>query len=506
MPLLAVAGLLAAGGLGTAGAQEQPTLSMEAVVEAYVDSHASVREARTRLETAQADYERKTRVASAPSLEASAMTRATAVESEGDPTSVANGGVALTWAPVAPLSLQADVRHGSGLAESSQSGKDLPGTATRLSLQASWTLWPPPVSQARNLDAEQARLALDQALHGLETAIEQARLEGARLYDQARLARARLELARQRLDAAERSLARTIDQWAAGLAGEEAVLQARSAAQSAALAVQQAVATLSGIERQLGVEADRLPALPKGDDLVHLARQTVEDVLAHLASSAQAAGLPAIVPEAGEATGGVLRGLPPLPDEVLERVVAGSFEVAQARHQLDLARRRLAAVRQGVAAAALSARAESWAGETARPGEVTVSLTASLDVLDGGARRLDEAQAARGVADAERTLEDAEAKVRHEALARWDEVGTALLQMVSARIELQLAELAWEAAQGRYERGLGSADQLEEADRGRMEAALDLFEAARTLQRAWEQLLAKLAPGLDLSSPIEGGR
>lgn len=505
VPLLAVAGLLAAGGPGVAGAQEQPALSMEAVVEAYVDSHASVREARTRLETAQADYERKTRVASAPSLGASAATRATADGGGREPPSVANGELTLTWAPVAPLSLQAQAWHGSGR-EDPGTGSSSRETSTILSLEASWTLWPPPGSQPRNLDAEQARLALDQARRALETAIDQARLEGQRLYQQARLGRARLEIARQRLDAAERDLARTLEQRAAGLVSEEAVLEARSAAQSAALAAHQALATLSGIERQLGVTADRLPALPRGDELVDLARRAARTILDHLTASAGTAGLPAVVPEQ-EPSGGVMRGIPPLPEEVLERLVAGSVEVAHARQQLELARRRLNAVRQRVGGATVGA---AWSRTTQRGSsqeQLTLSLAASLDPFDGGARRLDEADAARAVRDAEQAVADAEAQVRREALARWDEVGSAILQLASARMELELAELTWEAARGRYERGVASVAQLEQADLGRSEAALDLLEAAETLRQAWQQLMSELAPGAGAGSkPVEGGR
>lgn len=393
-----------------------------------------------------------------------------------------------------PLSVQADVQHGSGLQDRSVPNQSIAGTV--LTLQAAWTLWPPAWAQSRSLDAEQARLDLAKAQLALDNAVQQARQEGESLYDQARLDLARLQVAQRRLELAQRSLERATRQREAGLASEEAVLQARLSAQKAALAVQQAAAALSGVERQLGVSARQLEPLPEGEDLVALARRTADQVLEALAASAREVGLPAPVQRPNEGEGAaVLTEVPPLPETVLERVVSLAPEVAQARDQLALARRRLEAARRSRGTVSLSADASSvWA--TDRAGgpsrDLSVSLTASLDLLDGGSRRLDVEQAASAAADAERAVRDAEESVRQEARARWDDVATAALQLASARAELDLAQLKLAGAQGRYGRGVASQDEVASAELDRADAALALLDAAQALQRAWAQLLQRL--------------
>lgn len=487
----ALVGATAAALLMAVAATGAAAVPEDEAVEAYVAGHAGVRQARTELEAARIAYERVTKVASAPVLAVSGTVGLKEAGLSGQ-SKVANGGLTLTWSPVVPLSIEAGLRHGAGVEENGQPA--FPDSETTVaSLQASWALWPPPALQSRSLEAESARLRLQKAEHALEAATEDARLEGRRLYAEVQVAAARLSVAQQRLSLAERALARALDQHQAGLSGEDGVLQARSAAQKAALAVQQAAAALSGLERQLGLPASRLEPLPGGDELSDLARQSSVEALRHLTAADETLGLRALVTPSGEADG-VIRGLPALSESVRQEAVERAFEVRQARQELELARRRLESVRQSVGTAKLSAGATSRSERQSNSTSWSVSLSAGLNLFDGGERHLDEAEAASALAEAERAVQDAREQVRQEVEARWQDVATAVLELFSARAGLDVAEWELRSARSRHERGVASADSVTEAELGRADAALALLEAARSLELAWQRLLLRVQP------------
>ena len=499
----ALAGAAAAGLLLAVAATGAAAVSEEEAVEAYVAAHAGVRQARADLEAARIAYEQATGVASAPVLAISGNlgsgepARPDGGNSAGR-SSTANGGLTLTWSPAAPLSVKAGLQHGTGLP--SASGDRAPASgdaATVASLEASLALWPPPSMQSRSLEAESARLGLQQAEHALATATEEARLEGRQLYTRLQVAAARLSLARQRLSLSQGALARAIEQRQAGLLGEDGVLQARSAAQQAALTVQQAAASLSGLERQLRVSASQVEPLPQGDELAALARRASEQALALLASGGGELGLPSLTASPAEGYG-VVTALPALPERVRQAAVEGAFEVRHARQQLELARRRLEAVRQGKGTASLSASAYARTPSAGKDGAAStswsVSLSAGLDLFDGGKRRLDEAKAASALAEAERAVEDAREQVRQEVEARWQEVATATLELLAARAQLDVAEVQLQSARSRHQRGVASADSVAEAELGRADAALSVLDAARSLEIAWQRLLLRVQP------------
>ena len=482
----------------------------EDAVEAYVAAHATVRQAQADLEAARLDYERATKVAAAPALAVSGAAGSRqrtdlsggsgAGASKSTQSSVANGGLTLTWSPVVPLSLQARLRYGVGLTEqdigqptSSASTLVFSQQTAAVSLQASLALWPPPSLQSRSLDAESARLRLQKAEHALRNATEEARLEGHRLYVQVQVAAARLSVAQQRLSLAERALARALDQRRLGLLGEDGVLEARSAAQKAALTVQQATMSLVGLEQQLRLPASRIEPLPRGDDLAALARRASEEALRRLAQAPRGLALPPLGDPSGEA-GGVVTGLPPLPESVVRAVVDGAFEVRQVRQEAELARRRLEAVRRSRGSATLSAQTTSVSTGSSPATDWSVQLTAGWDLFDGGKRRLDEDQAASALAEAERAVEDARRQVSQELQTRWQELATAVLQLFAARADLDVAEGQLRSASSRHERGVASADSVTQAELGRADAALSLLEAARSLEIAWQRWLERVQP------------
>lgn len=499
----ALAGAAAAGLLLAVAATGAAAVSEDEAVEAYVAAHAGVRKARADLEAARIEYEQVTRVASSPALAVSGLL---GLEGTGRPSSgsaagaasTANGALTLTWSPAAPLSVKANLQHGTGLAEARAGGGTTSDeAATVASLEASLALWPPPSMQSRSLEAESARLGLQQAEHALVTATEEARLEGRQLYTRLQVAAARLSVAEQRLALARQSLARAVDQRQAGLLGEDGVLQARSAAQKAALTVQQAAASLSGLERQLRLSASQVEPLPQGEKLAALARLASEQALSLLASGGGELGLPRLTASPAEGDG-VVTALPALPESVRQAAVERAFEVRHARQQLELARRRLEAVRQGMGTAALSASASTRTSSAGKDGAAatswSVSLSAGLDLFDGGKRRLDEAKAASALAEAERAVEDAREQVRQEVEARWQEVATATLELLAARAQLDVAEVQLQSARSRHQRGVASADSVAEAELGRADAALSLLEAARSLEVAWQRLLLRVQP------------
>ena len=473
-------------------------------VEAYVADHAQVRKARADLEAARIAYERATKVAFAPSV---AVSGSLGTQSPRDSSAggdgqerVANGGLSLTWSPVVPLSVEASLLHGSGLTRSEGGPGEASFEGTRASLETSLALWPPPALQSRSLDADAARLTLRQAEYALNRATQEARLEGRRLYTQVQVAAARLDVARRRLALAQQALTRAVGQQRAGLMGEEGVLQARSAAQTAALTVQKAAATLADLERQLGLSADLVEPLPEGDELAALARQAAERALAELARAAEEWGW--AVPVAPlDGSDGVVTGVPSLPEGLVQPAVDASFEVRHARDQLELARRRLEAVQRAWGSASLSASAVTTS-TSAQPDPSTnwsVRLSVSLDLFDGGQRRLDEAQAASAVAEAERAVQDAVEQVRGEIEALSQDVATSVLELHAARVQLDLAETQLESVNSRYRRGVASVDSLTEAQLGRAEAALALLEAARSVEIAWQRLLGRLVQPDDVA-------
>lgn len=499
----ALGGAAAAALLLAVAATGAAAVSEEEAVEAYVAAHAGVRKARADLEAARIEHEQVTRVAFAPALAISGnLGSGESARSDGGSSagqsSTANGGLTLTWSPAVPLSIKAGLQHGSGLPAAPGDGARASGdAATVASLEASLALWPPPSMQNRSLEAESARLGLQQAEHALVTATEEARLEGRQLYTRLQVAAARLSLARQRLSLSQRALARAIEQRQAGLLGEESVLQARSAAQQAALTVQQAAASLSGLERQLRLSASQVEPLPQGDELAALARRASEQALGLLASSGGELGLPRLTASPAEGDG-VVTALPALPESVRQAAVERAFEVRHARQQLELARRRLEAVRQGRGTAALSASASARTPSAGKDGAAStswsVSLSAGLDLFDGGKRRLDEAKAASALAEAERAVEDAREQVRQEVEVRWQEVATATLELLAARAQLDVAEVQLQSARSRHQRGVASADSVVEAELGRADAALSLLDAARSLEVAWQRLLLRVQP------------
>ncbi|MEW6047521.1 MAG: TolC family protein, partial [Bacillota bacterium] len=438
-------------------------------VEAYVAAHAGVRQARTELEAARNNHERVTKIVSAPVLAISGTWGLDARETfwQG---SAANGGVTLTWSPAVPLSLEASLRHGTGLTlEKGSENFTVSGQNTVASLEAAWTLWPPPALQSRSLEAESARLRVQQAEYAFRTATEEARLEGRRLYVAVQVAAARLSVAKQRLSLAENALARAVDLQRAGLLGEDGVLKARSAAQKAALAVQQAAASLSGFERQLRLPASRLEPLPGGDELSALARRASEEALRRLTLPGEELTLPPLADPSAEAHG-VVKGLPPLSEGIRQAVLDRAFEVRQAEQELELARLRLESVRHRGETAKLSASTTSSPGGTGSSAGWSVSLSAGLDLFDGGERRLAEADAALALAEAERAVADARERVRQELETRWQDVATAALGLFSARVELDVAEFELRNGRSRHERGVASADAVAEAEIDRADA------------------------------------
>lgn len=483
--------LRALGAAGVALALALPAgaaVSEDEAVEAFVSSSPDVLKARNALEAARIDYERATGVAAAPVL---SLSGAAATSSNADRGEDRLGAtLSFTWSPLVPVTFGASWTDPVGAWRSSSGGQPESQTSgTRLT--ASWTLWPAPASLARSLDAQAARLGLEQARHALDAAVDAARSQARRLYVQVQVAARRLQVARQRLLLAQQALDRAVEQRRSGLVGEDAVLEARSAAQQAALAVQQAAASLAGLERQLGLPADRLPPLPEGDELAALARRLFEQAVGPLTAPNEELGLPAAVrPDAMGSE--MLESLPSLPAQLLEAVTGRAFEVAHARGQLDLARRRLQAVRQGVLTTQLSATVN-----LPRIGDRStwsVSLSVGTDLFDGGKRRLDEEEAASAVAQAEQALKQAQEQVRQELEATWDDVATAVLEAFSARAALDLAEWELASARSRQERGVASAGSVTEAELKRTEAALSVIEAARTLELAWQELVSRMRP------------
>lgn len=494
--------------VGCARAADDGGPELEAAVRAYVESARQVRQAQARLDAARLEFRRRVEVASSPTLSLSTSMEwaardglsGLAVASAGS-----DGTATVAWSPIAPLTFTATVRvaedtrvtSGPDLLQSSQ--QRVSGQVARL--DASWTVWPPPNATSRNLSAEQSRLDLLDAERGLAEARRQASIDGRLWYARLRVRAAQLAVARWELEAALGQVERAVAQRQAGLVGEDAVLQARAVAQRAAASVQQAASALRSAEQALGRSAGDITPLPpaSSEELRAYARREASRALS-LTREVLSGLLPGSPPWPPESAGemGLVLEVPALPQPVKQRVVEESPEVTLARSRLVLARRQLQATQANWGSASVfvgTQTSESRSGGASSTGPSTswsVGLSARLTLLDGGARRADEEQARRSVEEAELALTDAARTVADDLELRWHAMGQAALNVFAARAALDQAELSQAVAEVRARQGAASAAELEEAQRAAARAALDLVEAAATLQAELQRLQVRV--------------
>ena len=489
--------------VGCARAAADGGPEIEAIVQAYVESAREVRQAQARLDAARLEFRRRVEVASAPTLSLSTSVEWAAQDGLSG-LSVASAGsdgtATVTWSPIAPLAITATVR----LAEDVQvtSGSDLLVSRSQrasgqlATLEASWTLWPPPNATSRNLSAEQARLDLLDAERSATEARRQASIDGRLWYARLRVLAAQLAVARWELEAALGQVERAVAQRQAGLVGEEAVLQARAGAQRAAASVQQALSALRSAEQTLGRSADDIAPLPpvSSAELLAYARQEANRALS-LTREALGGLLPGSPPWPPEPNGepALVLQVPALPQPVKQRVVEESPEVTLARSRLVLARRQLQATQANWGSASVFVGTQtSESRDGGASSSWSVGLSARLTLLDGGARRADEEQARRSVEEAELSLADAARAVADDLELRWHAVGQGVLNVFAARAALDQAELSQAVAEVRARQGAASVAELEEARRAAARAALDLVEAAATLQAELQRLQVRV--------------
>lgn len=494
-----------AGEVGGSGAEAD----VEEAVRAYVDLSREVRQAQAKVDAARLQYRKLVEVAAAPALSVSTGLGWSADEGPAGLASASPDSAAvatLTWSPVPPLTLTGRLQ----LSEGARSLRGLTGSPEDAApsgqgqdvatVEAAWSLWPPAGATDRSLKAEQARLDLLDAERAARAARRQAAIDGRLWYARVQVRAARLEVARRDLDSALGQVDRTLAQFRAGFVGEDAVLQARASAQKAAAAVQEAAGALRAAEQALGRPADRISPLPTDAGRVAYARRAAAEALGFTQELVRSllSGEQSWPPEASGAVGVVL-DVPALPEALKQRVVESSPELALARLRLELARRQLEAVRANWGSASLSASTEvpvrRDGGGGGSPSTWSVGFSARLALLDGGARRADEAEARRSLEEAGLAVADAARAVADELESRWHAVGQAALNLLAARVALDQAVLRQAVVEARAGQGAASPAELDEARRALDRAALDLVEAAATLRAEAERLQARVDGG-----------
>lgn len=458
------------------GTQDAPA----ALIERYVRGSDGVRKARADLEAAEDAYEKEAGIARRPRVAVASTPLAYGVPSPaaggsvrpdpGEPVWSSRTELDLTWSPLPALNFGA-----SGSVEKDVTSGDW---ARSVGLNGTLALWPWP---GPDLDAQDALAKLEQAQRALVQAEAQARIDGQLLYVRLRVARARVELARQEAQSRASVLQQAIAKQASGLASAADVAQAQIQAQSALASLQEAVAQAASLEGSLVPMEGEVAVLPLDDALIEMARSIVD--AARSASS--------LWPLQEADQWGLVAGVRELPASLRQQAVETDPSVVGAARRLDLARQRLDAVGKGWGDASVRADVSSTAGRDGETWETrwSVGLSLSTDILDGGARSLERRQAERAVETAAQDLERARQDAGQAADSAWRTLSAAALRMEASRMELEQAYLSYRAAVERRAKGVSGDSDVEQARRAAWSSALDLAEAAASV-RAQQQRLA----------------